>query len=97
MKTLIALVGLLVVLGACTSYSRVMPLKDGTYVITAASAYSRSDVRESAGEKADDFCAQRHERVELVDATDGTRFTGPTQTTIAFRCVSRATPEPGAK
>jgi hypothetical protein len=35
--------------------------------------------------------------VELVDATDGTRFTGPTQTTIAFRCVSRATPEPGAK
>lgn len=85
---------LLVVTG-CTSYSGVMAIQDGTYVLTASGAFSRSDVRGSAGEKADKFCGERQQRANLIEASDGTRFMGPTQTTITFRCVAGATAQVG--
>ncbi|HTX24902.1 MAG TPA: hypothetical protein VMD03_09615 [Steroidobacteraceae bacterium] len=82
----ITLVGILL-LAACSSYGHVIPMSDTRYAITA-SAQSRMDAAESAGARAEDFCADRGERVHIFDIGNGTRFTGPTQVTVVFTCLT---------
>jgi len=85
----LVLVALVTVLCACTSYSVVEPLADGSYMLTASDVHSRSDVSENASERAEKFCARNGKGAQLIDVTYGTRFAGPQQATITFRCTTR--------
>lgn len=84
-----ALAPLLAMLCACTSYSEVKPLADGSYVFTASDMHSRSDVSENAAGRAEKLCATQGRSAQIIDISYGTRFLGPQQASITFRCIVR--------
>lgn len=89
MRLALALAPLVVALCACTSYSAPKALANGSYLLTASGVHSRSDVSENAAARAEKLCATQGRSAEIIEISYGTRFLGPEQASITFRCVVR--------
>jgi hypothetical protein len=77
--------GLLV---GCASHADVAPVDGGRYLVSVAGTQSPTDAAEIAGERAENFCADRGEGVHILGVTNGTRFMQQNRMTVVFRCIA---------
>ncbi len=78
----------MMLLGGCASHSQIEPVQSGRYRISALGVQGPADAAERAGEDAENFCAERGERAQILDVTRGSWLAEPTQVTVMFTCIS---------